>query len=411
MQLGYFIAQRLQQGERYKHSVSSRIIKIATLAVALGMGMILIALATGLGLQQEIASKTAVFNGHLTLSTFENNHSNVSLQPVSLSPEIRTFVKNQPGVEQLSGVTYKAGLFKSKTTFEGGMVKGVDAEYSWDSLKDYLKEGRFPDYSGTKQQEVLLSKTLANRLSVGIGDRMQLFFQNKTSQKIPLRRTVEVVGLYQSGFPEFDESLLFASIDLLHTVVKWEKGKVGSYEVILADYKNLESTANSIYNALPSDMDVIAITDRFANIFQWIALFDYNILIILIVMIVVGVINIATALLVMILERARMIRLLQVLGSDYSLIQSIFLWNGGRIMLKGMFWGNLLGVLFYFSQRYGQWIRLDPTTYFVETAPVTLSVIQVLLLNLLVLLVSLFFLWFPIRVVIRSRGSESIRYQ
>lgn len=193
--------------------------------------------------------------------------------------------------------------------------------------------------------------------------------------------------------------------------MKWEKGKVGSYEVILADYKNLESTANSIYNALPSDLDVIAITDRFANIFQWIALFDYNILIILIVMIVVGVINIATALLVMILERARMIRLLQVLGSDYSLIQSIFLWNGGRIMLKGMFWGNLLGVLFYFSQRYGQWIRLDPTTYFVETAPVTLSVIQVLLLNLLVLLVSLFFLWFPIRVVIRSRGSESIRYQ
>lgn len=410
LRLGYFIARRLQTGERYKHSVSARIIKIATVAVAMGMCMILIALATGFGLQKEIAAKTALFNGHLTISSFENNQSRVSLQPIELDAEMQQFIHSQSDVLHLSGVTYKAALFKSKTTFEGGMVKGVDAAYPWSSLKDYLKKGRFPQYSSEEQREILVSETLASRLEIGVGDRLQLFFQKKATQKIPLRRTVEVVGIYQSGFPEFDESLVFASVDLLNTVSQWESNQVGSYEVVLKDYKALEAAANRIYNALPSQLDVIAITDRYANIFQWIALFDYNILIILVIMIVVGVINMATALLVMILERRRMIRLLRIMGSEIGLIQSIFLWNGAQIFVRGLFWGNLLGLLFFFSQRYGQWIRLDPQTYFVSVAPVSLSIIQFLVLNVFVLGVSLFFLWFPLRVVLRERKDFQLRY-
>ena len=407
MRLGYFIAQRLQSSQDYKHSVSARIIKIATVAVALGMAMILIALATGYGLQQEIAAKTAVFNGHLTVSTFENNESNVSLQPIQLDKDVQEFITALPEIHQLNGVSYKAALFKSKATFEGGMVKGVDADYTWDRLADYLREGRFPDYSHS-EHEILLSQTLADRLEVGIGDRIQLFFQNQKSSKIPIRRAVTVVGLYQSGFPEFDEALLFASLPLVNSVDKWSPEQVGSYEIVMEDYHQLDAIANIVYNALPSELDVSTITERYASIFQWIALFDYNIFIILAIMIVVGVINMATALLVMILERMRMIRLLTILGSESSLIQTIFLWNGGRIMLRGLFWGNLLGLLFYFSQYYGQWIRLDPATYFVEVAPVTLTVMQVLILNVFVLGVSLFFLWLPLRWVLRHQSRQGM---
>lgn len=410
MRLAYFIAQRLQRGEHYKHSVSARIIKIATIAVALGMSMILIALATGFGLQQEIAAKTALFNGHLTISSFENNQSSISLQPVGLTPEMQEFIQSQPQVVQLSGVTYKAALFKSQTTFEGGMVKGVGPAYRWEMLSDYLQEGRFPDFTGEKQREILISATLAARLNVGVGDRIQFFFQKNTTQKIPLRRTVEIVGMYQSGFPEFDESLVFASLDLVHSVTQWPTGQVGSYEVVLADYKILENVANQIYDRLPSALDVNAITDRYANIFQWIALFDYNILIILVIMIIVGVINMATALLVMILERKRMIRLLQILGSEAGLIQAIFLWNGARILIHGLFWGNVVGLLFFFSQHYGEWIRLDPATYFVAVAPVSLSVTQLVFLNAFVLVVSLFFLWFPLRIVLGQRKGFQLRH-
>ena len=124
--------------------------------------MILIALATGYGLQQEIAAKTAVFNGHLTVSTFENNESNVSLQPIQLDKKVQEFITVLPEVHQLNGVSYKAALFKSKATFEGGMVKGVGADYTWDRLADYLREGRFPDYSHS-ENEILLSQTLAEQ--------------------------------------------------------------------------------------------------------------------------------------------------------------------------------------------------------------------------------------------------------
>ncbi|MGB1979033.1 MAG: ABC transporter permease [Flavobacteriaceae bacterium] len=404
-QLSFYIAQRLQSSKHYKHSVSARIIKIATVAVALGICMILVALATGFGLQREIESKTAVFNGHLTLSTFENNSSSVSLRPIVLEETMEASIETLSDVLHLEGVTYKAGLFKSKTTFEGAVFKGVDANYPWDILKDYMREGRFPN-TANQQREVLLSQTIANRLAVQIGDRISIFFQNKATQKIPIQRTVEVVGLYQSGFPEFDESLIFGSKSLVNGVNKWTKDQVGSYEVILKDYKTLSQTADTIYEAVPSDLDVIAVTDRYANIFQWIALFDYNILIILVIMIVVGVINMATALLVMILERSRMIGLLQTLGASNRLIQMIFLWNGAKIFLRGLLWGNLLGLVFYFSQYYGEWIRLDPKTYFVQVAPVFLSVPQIILLNLFVVGVSLFFLWFPVQIVIRYQARK-----
>ena len=406
-QLSFFIAQRLQSSQHYKHSVSARIIKIATVAVALGICMILIALATGFGLQREIESKTAVFNGHLTISTFENNNSSVSLWPIAMEETMEASIQSLPNVLHLEGVTYKAGLFKSETTFEGGVFKGVDTSYPWDILDDYMREGRFPE-TFNQQHEVLLSQTLASRLSLEVGDRFTIFFQNKATQKIPSQRKVEVVGLYQSGFPEFDESLIFGSKNLVNGVNKWAADQVGSYEVILEDYKTLSQTADTIYEAVPSDLDVIAVTDRYANIFQWIALFDYNILIILIIMIVVGVINMATALLVMILERSRMIGLLQTLGASNRLIQTIFLWNGSKIFLRGLLWGNLLGLIFYFSQYFGEWIRLDPKTYFVEVAPVFLSAPQIILLNLLVIGVSLFFLWFPVQIVIRSRARKNI---
>lgn len=406
--LSLFIAQRLQNSQVYKHSVSARIIKIATVSVALGLAMILVALATGFGLQKEIESKTAVFNGHLILSTFENTTSSVSLQPISLEENLFSQLQSLPNVRYLEGVTYKAGLFKSKSTFEGGVFKGVSADYTWAKLNDYLKEGRYPNLA-KNNREVLISQTLASRLQLNIGDQFKLFFQTTATQKIPSQRTVEVVGIYQSGFPEFDESLLLGSISLVNGVNKWSSSQVGSYEVYLEEYQLLHETADIIYELLPSELDVTTITDRYSNIFQWIALFDYNILIILIIMIIVGVINMATALLVMILERSRMIGLLLTLGAKSSLIQSIFLWNGAQIFIRGMLLGNILGLLFYFSQKYGEWITLDPNTYFVEIAPVYLTVIQVLLLNLLVITISLISLWFPIQFVIRKQAKQGIQ--
>ena len=307
----------------------------------------------------------------------------------------------------MDGVTYKAGLFKSKSTFEGGVFKGVDSNYPWRRLQNYLKEGEFPN-SSRSSQEVIISQTLASRLELEVGDRFRIFFQNTTNQKVPNQRTVKVVGIYQSGFPEFDESLIFGSIDLVNRVNQWDNNQVGSYEVVLNDFEGISNTAEIIYNMLPSEWDVITIEEKYPNIFQWIALFDYNIFIILTIMIIVGVVNMATALLVLILERTRMIGVLQTMGATSQWIQSIFLWSGARIFSVGLFLGNLLGLSFYWSQLHWKWIRLDPQTYFVETAPVFLTISHIVTLNLFVLLISMFFLWFPIRLVIRKQSRKNL---
>lgn len=407
LRLSLFLAQRLQNSHYYKHSVSARIIKIATVAVALGIAMILIALATGFGLQKEIASKTAIFNGHLSLSSFENNSATISIEPLFIEDSLRKTITSLSNLSKLDGVTYKAGLFKSKSTFEGGVFKGVGSNYPWGRLQNYLKEGEFPN-SRKSSQEVLISQTLASRLELEVGDRFRIFFQNNTNQKVPNQRTVKVVGIYQSGFPEFDESLIFGSIDLVNRVNQWDNNQVGSYEVVLNDFEGISNTAEIIYNMLPSEWDVITIQEKYPNIFQWIALFDYNILIILTIMIIVGVINMATALLVLILERTRMIGVLQTIGATSQWIQSIFLWSGARIFSVGLFWGNLLGLSFYWSQLHWKWIRLDPQTYFVETAPVFLTISHIVTLNIFVLLISMFFLWFPIRLVIRKQSRKNL---
>jgi lipoprotein-releasing system permease protein len=158
-------------------------------------------------------------------------------------------------------------------------------------------------------------------------------------------------------------------------------------------------------------LDVIEITRQYATIFQWISLFDFNILIIIIVMIVVGVINMSTALLVLILERSSMIGLFKSLGAGNRLIQKIFLYNGIAIMSQGLVWGNLMGVLFFLTQKYWGWIRLDPETYYVNVAPVSLNFWDVLWLNFGFLLVSSLLLWIPSLIISNIRPARVLRFR
>jgi len=158
-------------------------------------------------------------------------------------------------------------------------------------------------------------------------------------------------------------------------------------------------------------LNSIPISDRFSSMFQWIALFDFNVLIILVVMILVGVINMATALLVLILERSRMVGLLKALGARNNMIQKIFLYNGIVIMSKGLFFGNIIGLSFYFSQRTWGWVQLDPATYFVSQAPVSITFLEVISLNLFFLIICSLLLWIPSKIILKISPSKVLRFR
>ena len=332
-----------------KSSASSRIIKIATSAIAIGLIMMLIAVATSLGLQQEIKKKIVAFSGELFIAPFENNNSKVSTKPIQFSQLNQESWNTSTDIEHYQSVASKAALVKSKTDFEGLVVKGVGSDYRWENLNSYLVSGVYPDTGSKLNNEVLLSQTIADRLRVGIGHRITAYFQNESNTGTPNTRYFMVVGIYETGFPDFDTTYLFADIRHIQRINKWNSDEVGGFEVFLKQNVDLDQKNTQIYNQIPPYIDAVTVDKMFPSLFEWISLFDFNVLIILTLMNLVGTLNMATALLVLILERSKMIGLLKAMGAKNSMIQSVFLWNSLYIIFKGLLIGNVIALIFLFG--------------------------------------------------------------
>ncbi len=411
MNFEFFIAQRMRSSSTSESTVSGRIIKIAIAAIALGMVMMLIALGTSLGLQREIKAKTIALSGDIRIAPFENNNSSISITPID-TLELRTelwFDKNQ--VAHLYPYVAKGVLLKTKSEFEGGVVKGVDQNFPWEKLSPYLVEGSFPVFDSTVSKEIVLSQTLAQKLKLNLGDRVTAYFQNDDPGAVPRIRYFNLVAIYQTGFPDFDNSFVFVDIKQVQKINGWTDQQIGGVEVFLKPKANAIPYAEKIYNELPPHIDVQRVDQLYQGIFDWIALFDFNVLIILIIMILVGTLNMTTALLVLILERSRMVGVLKSLGANNRQIQKVFLWNAVYIILRGLIWGNVLGLSFLLGQSYFGWIALDPATYFVSTVPIALPIPLFIGLNLLVLGVCSLLLWIPSLIVGRIDPTEVVRFR
>jgi len=394
-----------------KSSASNRIIKIAIAAIALGLVMMLIAVSTSLGLQHEIKNKIIVFSGQLNIAPFENNNSKVSTRPIYRSELNEVGWNSTDDIDHIQATASKAALVKSKTDFEGLVVKGVGSDYRWHNLDAYLVEGSYPNTQDNLNNEILLSQTIAQRLHVGIGDRVTAYFQNSSSTGTPNTRYFKIVGIYETGFPDFDSSYLFADIRHIQRINKWSSEAVGGFEVFLNEGTDLKEKNVQIYNQLPPHIDSIMVNELFPSLFEWVSLFDFNLAIILILMLLVGTLNMATALLVLILERSKMVGLLKAMGAKNKLIQQVFLWNALYIILKGIFIGNVIGLALIFSQQKFNWIHLDPTTYYVSEVPILLSFSNFILLNAGVVLVCTTLLYVPSFVVTKIDPSKVMRIQ
>jgi lipoprotein-releasing system permease protein len=402
----------MQQQKLYKSNVSGRIINIAIVAVSLGISVILISYSFGKGLQKEIRIKTAAFNGHISITPFENNESEVSILPFENTKELRSLIIQNNEVKSVNAIAFTAGMLRNTNDFDGILFKGVDLDYNWNNLKSFIKEGMHPDFDKMKiSNEIIISSVIAKRLLLKIGDNIDAYFHNMSKQKIPNRRIFKIVGIYESGFPEIDEGLIYGDIRQVQSLNKWDENKIGAYEVFLHDIFDAEKISNKIYDELPPELDSISITKKHKTIFQWIALFDFNILIILIVMIFVGVTNMSTGLLVLILEKSRMIAILKTIGASNVIIKNIFMWNGLVIIFRGLLVGNIFGIFFYLIQDKWGWIKLDPQTYFVSEAPVFLTFMDVFFLNILFVITCIGFLKIPLTIILKISPSRVLRFR
>ncbi|MFY7739009.1 MAG: ABC transporter permease, partial [Flavobacterium sp.] len=366
MNLEHFIAKRLITAKDHKSSISAPIIKIAIAAIAIGIVMMIVSIATGIGLQQKIRQKVSAFNGHIIISNFNGNESDGSIQPVSTDQKFYPKFNAVEGINHIQAVATKLGIIRTETDFEGITFKGVSKDYKWEYLEEYLIDGRLPKLKSNLNEEVLISQYLANRLKLKLYDSFNTFFLNEGDNKLPKSRRFKIVGIYNSGFQEFDATYIIGDIRHIQRLNKWSTSQVGSFEVFVDDFTKIDEKGQQVYKEISSTLNSQTIVEKYYYIFDWLKLFDFNIIVILIIMVIVSTINMVVALLVLILERTQMIGILKSLGSDNWSIRKIFLYNSFYLILRGLFWGNTIGIGLLLIQKKFEIIKLNPESYYVN---------------------------------------------
>lgn len=410
MNLEYFIAKRLITAKDYKSSISAPIIKIAISAIAIGIIMMIVSVATGIGLQKKIRDKVSAFNGQIIISNYDNNNSDITLVPISKKQNFYPNFTGVPEVSHIQAVASKAGIIRTENAFEGIIFKGVGADYDWSNIKEYIVEGKLPNFSKELNEDVIISRFLADRLNLKLGDQFNTFFIKEEQGKLPNSRRFKIVGIFNSGFQDFDATYIMGDIRHIQRINKWSQDQVGAFEVFVKDFDNIKTTGNQIYDKTSSNLDTKTIIEKYSYIFDWLQLFDFNIIVILAVMILVATINMVVALLVLILERTQMIGILKSMGANNWTVRKVFLYNAFYLIIRGLFWGNIIGITLLLIQQHFGIIQLNPENYYVNQAPVYLNWFYILLLNVLTITVCFLVLLIPSYIITKISPVKAIRF-
>ena len=411
MNLEYFIAKRLITAKDYKSSISAPIIKIAIAAIAIGMVMMIVSVATGIGLQQKIREKVSAFNGHIIISNYDNNQSEATLTPISKNQKFYPKFNSVSGINHIQAIATKAGIIRTEKAFEGIIFKGVGTDYQWDNLKEYLIAGQLPNLSSQLNNEVVISQFLADRLQLKVGDLFNTFFIKENQNQLPNIRRFKITGIFNSGFQEFDATYIIGDIRHVQRINKWTPNEIGAFEIFVQDFNDIQKVGEEVYRQTPSNLDSKTIIEKYSYIFDWLQLFDFNIVVILGVMILVATINMVVALLVLILERTQMIGILKALGANNWSVRKIFLYNAFYLILRGLLLGNCIGIGVLLVQKYFGVIQLNPENYYVNQAPVYFNLGYILALNLLTVGVCFLVLLIPSYIITKISPIKAIRYE
>ena len=426
MNLPFFIARRIAFSAG--KSFSRLIIRIAVVAVALSVAVMIASSALIAGFKSEISRKIFEFWGHVHISdtayslSFEPQPIDIqqdfypSLDTVrGIAPEVLTQMewKGKPphgGIRHIQVFAHKPGIIRTKTALEGILLKGIGKDFDWANLQPYLLEGKPITFSDTAfSRDIIISRQTADRLQVGVGDKFIIHFVKEREQT---RRMFQICGIYKTGLEEYDRKFALCDIRQVQNLLGWQENQVAGFELWLDDLRDLELYNQYIYQeVLPEDLLSVSIRDKFPSIFEWLELQDLNEIVILVLMLIVAIINMITALLVLVLERSTMIGILKALGAENMRIRSIFLYQAAVITLNGMFFGNLIGLGFCWLQDRYHLIRLNEADYYLSYAPVRVEWLSVLGINLGTLIITLFFLLLPSLVVSGIAPVRAIRFK
>lgn len=406
LNLPFFIAKRITFNS--KRTFSKLIVRIAILGIMLGLAVMILSVAIVKGFKTEIREKVRGFSGDIQISKL-NLNSSYENTPFSMSEDDRSKISTTEGIAFIQPFATKPGIINAGDQAEGVVLKGLDKSYNSQYFEDILVDGKFIDFSDpTKSKsQILISKFIADRLNLKVGDDFLMYFIENSLRK----RKFEIVGIYNLGVEEVDEVFVIGDINLIRSLNNWSADQVGGYELRVDNFEELDQIEARVYDDLSVDLKSYSIKQYYPAIFEWLSLLDVNTQVILILMIAVAVINMISALLIMILERTNMIGILKALGSSNWEIRKIFLYNASYLIGIGLLSGNVLGIGLGLFQLNTHFFTLDQASYYMSFVPVQLDVQDILLLNAGTLIISLLVLLIPSLLVSRISPLKAIRFK
>lgn len=415
MNLPLFISRRIYSDQGDRHKVSRPAIRIATIGVGIGLAVMIITVSVVMGFKHTIRDKVVGFGSHIQVVNFSSVNS-VENYAICIDDSMRRVLTGIDGVRHVQRYTMARGILKTDDDFLGVAFKGIGPEYDLDFLRENLIDGQMPVFSDTAStNKLLLSRIMADKLKVNVGDRIFAYFIDETNVRT---RRFTVEGIYQTNMTRFDEMICFTDLYTACKLNGWSAERCSGGEVLVSDFGQLDAVYNTIINKVnrTTDRDGClfssqTIYEAYPQIFTWLELLDINVWIILGLMICLAGITMISGLLIIILERTSMIGVLKALGARNKSIRHTFLWFSAFIISRGLLLGDIIGIGIVLFQKLTGIIKLDPQTYYVSEAPMELSIPIIILLNIATLIVSISVLIIPSFFISHIHPAKSMRYE
>ncbi|MFT3843808.1 MAG: ABC transporter permease [Lacibacter sp.] len=410
MNIASFIAQRLVFQK--DQSFSRFIIRLSAVATAVSVAVMILAFAFVEGFQFTVSSKVFSFWGHLRVQQQQSSTSGIGEEmPIKKNDTVLNILRSNKAVKYVDAFATKSAMLKTKESIEGVLLKGVEKNFSKERLASFMVDGKWLQFDDSLQNNgILISEYTAKRISAKTGDKILIYFVDNISTA-PRVRPVTINGIYKTGIEEYDKLLAIVDINLIRKLNDWNMNEIGGYELTLNDYKKDYEINSQLLDEIPVQWFSTPMREVYPNIFDWLALQNTNKTVILVIMCIVAVINLISCLIILVLERSKMIGLLKATGATTNQIQVIF-WNQALIIaLVGIIAGTVLALGICWLQDATHFIRLDETAYYVSYAPVKVIWWQVLMVNAVTFIVSFIVLFIPSLIVRKITPVKALRFE
>ena len=388
LNLPFFIYKKLNSNND-KSNISSRIIKIAIISVFLGVFISLCSISIGKGLQTSIKDKLYSLNPDLVVSTYENNLRGVASEKINNIEEVDLQIRGLFPDLNIEYIIEKPTLISNNNSFESMIFKGVSEEYDIRKLNKFINNSIISDKLSSN--EIMISKLTADKFAIEEGEDITLYFQISNKQRIPNVRSYSVKYIFDTDFPDFDNNYIIGNAKSLQSIFKWG---FNDYSIIEISSRNnskiieIESSISELESIERNNLSVKSIESKYENIFSWISIFDFNILVITILMVAVAIISVIISIFTLIFERVKMIGIMTSLGANESSLSKIFIYQGVNIILKGMIPGNIAFLITAIIQNKLKVIRLNPDDYYIDSIPFVIDPTYIVSLNFIFILIT-----------------------